>query len=457
MLSRLFIRLRSAPVTTLLFAACVALFVVAERTGTTTDSATLLRFGAVWRGLVWEGEWWRLFTSMFLHVGVLHLVWNVVVGFSPAMQVEQALGSVRYLALYVVSGVTGSALSVIGHDVVAAGASGALFGIIGAEFVFARTRLGSWRGLWSEPRERRRLVSTGVWFLVGSQAGFDNYAHLGGLVAGLLLTSSILSRSGPRLAAASTLLVLIVLLSLRPLPGLHRLATAQRDAYSAAVRADWAQVLELTRDEESTADPTLLWYRASALEQLGRHEELTALLPLMDDSLGERSRFVAYTQFARNDFAGARQTLEAALRRGSPTVMVQLALARVLMEQGELDVATLTLQRLLASDAGEQTGSTWQMLGNILWRQGKTDEALAALETGDRIDGAVSARRVQTLIALARLDEARALLPAVEATDPERLVTECGLALRSGATARPSSCDGASDEALWFVTPQLER
>jgi membrane associated rhomboid family serine protease len=73
-------RLLAAPVTTVLFAACIALFAVAESNGSTQSTETLLRYGAAWRGLVWKGEYWRLFTCMFLHIGVVHLVWNLTAG-----------------------------------------------------------------------------------------------------------------------------------------------------------------------------------------------------------------------------------------------------------------------------------------------------------------------------------------------------------------------------------------
>ena len=112
--------LRSAPATTLIIAINVIVFVLAERSGSTTDSETLIRFGAVWRHLVWQGEYWRLATSMFLHIGVLHLVWNGYYGFRMSTRVERGIGSARFVLLYLGSGIAGSAVSVIGHNAVAA-------------------------------------------------------------------------------------------------------------------------------------------------------------------------------------------------------------------------------------------------------------------------------------------------------------------------------------------------
>src|SRR5262245_60619415 len=73
--------MREAPVTTLLFAICVVVFLAASLTGGTTNSANLIRFGAVGRAWVWAGEFWRLATAMFLHIGPVHLGANLLFGF----------------------------------------------------------------------------------------------------------------------------------------------------------------------------------------------------------------------------------------------------------------------------------------------------------------------------------------------------------------------------------------
>src|SRR5262249_55585621 len=153
--------------------------------GSTTDPEILLRFGATWRHLVWQGEYWRLATSMFLHIGIIHLLWNGYYGFLLSAQVERALGAGRFLELYLLSGIAGSAVSVLGHDAVSAGASGALFGLIGWQVGTLRARVGSFRAMWADPGVRRGLMWIGGWFLVGAFVGFDNYAHAGGLAFGL--------------------------------------------------------------------------------------------------------------------------------------------------------------------------------------------------------------------------------------------------------------------------------
>jgi len=191
-------QLRAGPVTVGLIAVDVAVFLLAERAGSTTQTDTLIRFGAVWRDLVWRGELWRLFTSMFLHIGVLHLVWNSWFGFQWCVQLERRMGHLLFLLLYLGSGVFGASLSVIGHDAVAAGASGAIFGVIGAGVFDWWQRAGSLKALLEAPRVRQQLLWIGGWFVLGAFAHFDNYAHLGGLLFGLLFSWALAATARAR-------------------------------------------------------------------------------------------------------------------------------------------------------------------------------------------------------------------------------------------------------------------
>jgi len=228
--------LRTAPVATLIIAINIVVFLLAELSGNTHQAETLIRFGACWRWLVWQGEYWRLVTSMFLHIGALHLLWNGYYGFLLSTQVERAIGSVRFTALYLMSGVAGAAASVIGHNAVAAGASGALFGLIGWQVATLRARFGSFQAMWAKQEVRRQLSWVGAWFVLGAFAGFDNYAHGGGLAFGLLFTWALLARAERgklRLALVSGVFAALVGLSLRPLPVIHQKELAQWKAFGA--------------------------------------------------------------------------------------------------------------------------------------------------------------------------------------------------------------------------------
>jgi membrane associated rhomboid family serine protease len=95
--------------------------------------------GALFGPLVAAGDWWRLFTAAFLHYGPIHLAFNMLALWFFGSAVELVLGRSRYLLLYVVSGLAGSAGALIfSPNAVTVGASGAIFGILGAAFVLER-------------------------------------------------------------------------------------------------------------------------------------------------------------------------------------------------------------------------------------------------------------------------------------------------------------------------------
>jgi rhomboid protease GluP len=220
--------LREAPGTAAIFTVCAIVFVIAELTGNTQSIATLLRFGAVERQLVWSGEYWRLATSMFLHIGVMHIVLNTWFGFKMCTDAERALGTWKFLALYLGSGIVGAAVSVIGHDAVSAGASGALFGVIGWLLVGLRMRFGSWRAFAQHPAIRQQLIWIGAWFLIGAFVGLDNFAHGGGMLFGGLFAWAMAAdpRAGQnrrgRIAVLAAVGILLVAASVHPLPFQHQ-------------------------------------------------------------------------------------------------------------------------------------------------------------------------------------------------------------------------------------------
>ena len=157
--------------TTLMFAICVVVFLIAETSGGTKNTTTLIRFGAVGRTWVWAGEYWRLGTSMFLHIGALHLFCNAFFGFRMCALAENQIGGLKFLALYLGSGVVGAAASVIGHNALSAGASGALFGVVGWMLVTLRVRAGSLRAFTQNPAIRQQLIWIAAWFVLGAFIG----------------------------------------------------------------------------------------------------------------------------------------------------------------------------------------------------------------------------------------------------------------------------------------------
>ncbi len=147
---------------------------------------SLIRAGALDSRLVASGEWWRLLTCVFVHIGVVHFLFNIFAFLSVSSFLESEIGPARYLTLFLFSGVCGSAASYLLHArVVSAGASGAIFGLIGFAIPYFR-RLGSDRG-----RDIRSFMTRWALyaFFFGLLVRADNYAHAGGFAAGFLLGS----------------------------------------------------------------------------------------------------------------------------------------------------------------------------------------------------------------------------------------------------------------------------
>jgi membrane associated rhomboid family serine protease len=212
---RLSTSLAETPATYAIAAICVAALAWVEAHGSSTDVATLVRFGALERGRVWAGEPWRLLTAPFLHVGWFHLGWNVAAGIPWCRPVERALGSRRFLLVYLASAVGASALSLLGQDVPSAGASGALFGVVGATLALHRRALGSWRAF-AASRPAQRVILTILAFSVlgGLLLPLDQLAHAGGLAVGAaaawLLTRPAPARAWPWVAFSAAIAALAV-------------------------------------------------------------------------------------------------------------------------------------------------------------------------------------------------------------------------------------------------------
>lgn len=153
-----------------------------------TDINTLIAFGANFGPLVKNGELFRLVTAAFLHIGVIHLAVNMYSLHLIGNQIENYFGKTKYLIIYLGSAIVGSLLSVVLTDSVSAGASGAIFGLLGSLLYFGyhyRLYLGSVL--------KDRIIPIIIFNLVlGFMiSGIDNAAHIGGLIGGILLSMAV--------------------------------------------------------------------------------------------------------------------------------------------------------------------------------------------------------------------------------------------------------------------------
>ncbi|MGA3081702.1 MAG: rhomboid family intramembrane serine protease [Terracidiphilus sp.] len=212
-----------APATYVLVGINCLVFLVMVARGVSVWSPTpeqLLHFGADHAGAVLQnGEWVRIVTAMFVHVGILHLATNMWCLWNLGLLAEPLMGSVGVLAVYILTGAAGNLLSTLYnwlwpiHEAgvvsfpVGAGASGAVFGIAGALIILLKSER-----LPVPPVELRRLRKSVIYFaainlvlglsisfgthVIGSGLQIDNMAHLGGFTCGLIFAAPMVPRLG---------------------------------------------------------------------------------------------------------------------------------------------------------------------------------------------------------------------------------------------------------------------
>lgn len=199
-------RRRSAPATGVLFIAIVLGFVFEIVTGAWRDSGLLAVYGAIVPVFVNDGQWWRLLTAMFLHGNgtiqgaILHLAMNLLALYQLGTIFELMFGTRRFVFIYFVTGIAASLTSYLRLPPFGAsvGASGAIFGIVGALILSIRRS-----PLYREQRAAKSIVAqlvflTAANIFIGMRfPQIDMAAHLGGFVAGLILGAILPHRVPP--------------------------------------------------------------------------------------------------------------------------------------------------------------------------------------------------------------------------------------------------------------------
>ncbi len=265
----------------------------------------LLGLGANDASRVWAGEYWRLIASAFLHGNLLHLALNMQALFALGSWLEEELGALRLLLLYLGTALTGSAASVaFGSGGLSVGASGAVFGFVGALLALTFLAAGNQRRAMLATRRQLFFVvvlNLGLGFWMNNSGGpmrIDNMAHLGGLVGGLVLgvglfagklrgARSILAVGG--LAAFGVLSGVLLALSLQPRSTPGQLLAAAVDAHQ---KGDVERMRALLLDgaRQSGGDPDFHVKRYALCAQVKDDacslESLQALLNM--DPLGPK-------------------------------------------------------------------------------------------------------------------------------------------------------------------------
>jgi rhomboid protease GluP len=255
-----------------------------------------LAWGANFGPATQDGQWWRLGSALFLHFGLIHLTMNLWALWDGGQLVERMFGHLRFIIIYLASGLCGNLLSLViqGNEAVSGGASGAIFGVYGALLVFV------WRERQQlNPGEFRWLFWGGLGFSAVSITlgliipGIDNSAHIGGLVAGCLLGmlfGRALTASNPwrwqdRVLSGSLLAGVIIYLATHIPPPAYRwsdeLAARQEISQflseEVSIQTKWQDIIRQDRE------------RSLSLDQLATRVE-SEITEYYDDSLEQLSQ-----------------------------------------------------------------------------------------------------------------------------------------------------------------------
>ncbi|WP_042145933.1 rhomboid family intramembrane serine protease [Paucisalibacillus sp. EB02] len=170
-------------ITYLFIAINTILFLLLEFNGGSENTSTLIEFGAKFNPLITDGEWWRILTSMFLHLGLLHFASNMLFLYYFGSLAERIFGSVRFLVIYMLAGIGGGIASFVFVANISAGASGALYGLFGAFIYFGIFH----KRIFFQTIGKNIMFLLGINIIIGfSLPQLDVSAHFGGLIAGFI-------------------------------------------------------------------------------------------------------------------------------------------------------------------------------------------------------------------------------------------------------------------------------
>ena len=170
-------------ITAILIGLNVAVYIYTSLAGGSffvTSNSMVLQYGQVNGLVMYYGAYYQLFTSMFVHASVIHLAGNMLFLLVFGLRGEEMFSLLEYLGIYILGGLAGNVLSLLmGPDLISVGASGAIFGVLGAVMIYMRRSVG--QSIMSA------LIYVFFLFTLNIAPGVNILAHLGGLVMGLVL------------------------------------------------------------------------------------------------------------------------------------------------------------------------------------------------------------------------------------------------------------------------------
>jgi rhomboid protease GluP len=367
-------------VTAALAAINIGVFVAMVVTGSSimNPGNDVVRWGANAGVLTLGGEYWRLVTAAFVHIGIIHIAFNMWCLLSLGRLSERLFGRWQTAVIYLLTGIGGNLLSLAFEPTrVSAGASGAIFGIAGA--ILAGVKLGN---LSITTGEKRAIFSSviffaGFSFFLGMRGGVDNMCHLGGFVSGLIIGVPLAVPSSSR--GKHTLIQAVTLLATAAL-----LVVAGGQLVQAHGQMFKVETL-LRRQDYGTAIQTL--------------EKITASNPDNEEALLKLGAAYELTRQPERAIA----VFEQAAKLNPNSGKIQTVLGRAYLVNRQIDKAIAKLEEAVKTDPGN--GDALLFLGYAYQENHQREKAIAAFEQAIKVDP--------------EQDDARAQLKELRGSTPE--------------------------------------
>ncbi len=361
------------------------------------EAGMLLPWGANFGPLTLDGQFWRIFTCMFVHGGLIHVAANMWCFWDFGRIAERIYGHWRMLALYLLTGLASSVASLAIHPTtISVGASGAIFGIVGTlVFPFYRRRLVL-PGPVMKSMMRSLLAFIGINLLIGSAVPIiDNAAHVGGLVAGLVLGAVVtqLATSGvelgqifPKVAAVAAVLIGA---SLAGVKSLHRVTILPTQALMALDKGD-VKTAQQRAQEALVQNPRSLIAHVAMGEVYRRKNQFAdsarefRAAYEMDPKDADLAGQLGAAYVATGNWKEAEPALRQAVKGNPDDAISLLNLGITVAAQGRADEGIGYLKEAIKQEPNSPKAQ--YALGSLLMDQHKYQEAIGPLRQAVRLD-----------------------------------------------------------------------